>query len=77
MAYNRGKLKKNGVPRKKPKKRRVPKGKKGEFRGKNKVVVSVKQPTSDDEKASLLLEGVVVESAEDTEPLAAGHADGT
>ncbi len=35
MAYNRGKLKKNGVPRKKPKKRRVPKGKKGEFRGKN------------------------------------------
>jgi hypothetical protein len=35
MAYNRGKLKKNGVPRKKAKKRRVPKGRKGEFRGKN------------------------------------------
>jgi len=31
----RGKLKKNGVPRKKPSKRRIPKGKKGEYRGKS------------------------------------------
>jgi len=32
MAYKRGKLKKNGVPRKKPSKRKT---KKGEFRDRN------------------------------------------
>ena len=32
--YSRGKLKKNGVPRKKPKKRKVKKGEKA-FRGKD------------------------------------------
>ncbi len=49
----------------------------GEFSGKNTVLVSVKKPASDDQKPSLLLEGVVVETTEDAEPLTASHTDGT
>jgi ATP-dependent Clp protease ATP-binding subunit ClpC len=44
----------------------------GEFAGKNKVVVSVKEPEADDEKPSLLLEGVVVEKQETDEPEVVG-----
>ena len=51
----------------------------GEFTGKNKVVVSVKEAASEDLEPSLLLEGVVVESKETDEPEAvgAGHTDET
>ena len=48
-----------------------------EFAGKNKVVVTVKQPASDDEKPSLKLEGEVVETSDETEPVGAGHIDET
>ncbi len=47
----------------------------GEFSGKNLVIVTVKQPASDDEKPTLQLEGLVSES---TEPEAVGaHAEDT
>ena len=49
----------------------------GEFQGKNKVVVTVKPTESDDDTTSLSLEGVFVETAEDAEPVSAGHADET
>ncbi|MGB2987503.1 MAG: ATP-dependent Clp protease ATP-binding subunit [Phycisphaerae bacterium] len=51
----------------------------GEFTGKNKVVVSVKEPTPEGEKPSLLLEGMVTESTASNEPEAvgAGHTDET
>ena len=48
----------------------------GDFVGKNKVIVSVKPVTSDDEAPSLKLEGVVAEHAA-AEPVAAGHAEET
>jgi hypothetical protein len=50
----------------------------GEFSGKNKVVVTVKEPESEEEKPALHLEGVVVEvPSEEAESLAAGPANGT
>ncbi len=49
----------------------------GEFQGKNKVAVTVKPTESDDDTTSLSLEGVFVETAEDAEPVSAGHADET
>ena len=51
----------------------------GEFTGKNKVVVSVKEAVSEDEVPSLLLEGVLVESKEpdEAEAVGAGHPDET
>ncbi len=48
-----------------------------EFTGKNKIIVSVKPPTSDDEKPSLRLEGVTTDGTAEPEPVGAGHADGT
>jgi len=48
-----------------------------EFKGKNKVLVSVKPANSDDGSPSLFLEGVFVETATDAEPVSAGHADET
>jgi ATP-dependent Clp protease ATP-binding subunit ClpC len=48
----------------------------GEFHGKNKIVVSVVQPATPGESAALRLEGVSTES-EQPEPVAAGHAEGT
>ena len=47
----------------------------GEFEGKNKVDVTVKEP-EDDETPELLLTGVVVEPSE-PEPVSAGQADET
>jgi ATP-dependent Clp protease ATP-binding subunit ClpC len=50
----------------------------GDFAAKNKVVVSVRQPTPGGEKPSLLLAGVVVESKEAAEPEAlVAHTDET
>lgn len=49
---------------------------KGEFAGRNRVVVSVQQPTTDDGKATLKLEGVG--GGRLTEPVGAGaHGEGT
>jgi len=48
----------------------------GEFAGKNKIVVSVKPASDDRAKASLQLEGAMTESSAG-EPVAAGHAEGT
>ncbi len=51
----------------------------GEFSGKNKVMVSVKEAASEDEVPSLLVEGVLVESKEtdEAEAVGAGHPDET
>jgi len=51
----------------------------GEFSGKNKVVVSVKEAASEDEVPSLHLEGMLVESKEtdEAEAVGAGHPDET
>ena len=49
-----------------------------EFESKNKVIVTVNQPASDDEKVRLQLEGVTVETpGEQPEPLVAGHTEET
>ena len=48
----------------------------GEFTGKNKIVVSVKQPESEGEEAKLNLEGVIVETHE-PEPVGARITDET
>ena len=49
----------------------------GEFAGKNKVVASVKQPETEDDLAMLRLDGVLVETEEEPEPVGAGNADET
>jgi ATP-dependent Clp protease ATP-binding subunit ClpC len=50
----------------------------GEFAGKNKVIVSVKQPEAEGEKASLKLEGLTVAPDQPSEAEAVGaHADET
>ncbi len=48
----------------------------GQFASKNKVIVSVKPAASDDEEATLALEGLVV-AKEEPEPVAASHTDET
>ncbi|MCH8967395.1 MAG: ATP-dependent Clp protease ATP-binding subunit, partial [Planctomycetes bacterium] len=48
----------------------------GDFAGKNKIVVSAKEDSEGEEKTSLHIEAIVVESDE-PEPVAAGHADET
>ncbi len=48
----------------------------GEYAGKNKVLVSVKPAATEDDLPMLLLEGVVVEKAE-AEPVGAGHSEET
>jgi len=48
----------------------------GEFAGRNKIEVTVKQPASDDEEAGLLLTGVRAEVAK-AEPVGAGNTDET
>jgi ATP-dependent Clp protease ATP-binding subunit ClpC len=49
----------------------------GEFAGKNKVVATVKQPETEDDLAMLRLDGVLVETEEEPEPVGAGNADET
>ncbi len=49
----------------------------GEFIGKNKVMVSVKKPASEDEESALLLEGMVVETEGEPEVVTASHTDET
>ena len=51
----------------------------GDFAGKNKVVVTVKKPAADDEEASLQLEGIYVPSEDPADqPQAVGaHTDET
>jgi hypothetical protein len=48
----------------------------GEFAGKNKVEITVKQPTSDDEEPGLLLTGVAAEPQK-PQPVGAGNAEET
>jgi ATP-dependent Clp protease ATP-binding subunit ClpC len=49
----------------------------GEFVGKNKVLVSVRPPTAEGEQPALHIEGTAQEGSSEPEPVAAGHAEGT
>ena len=49
----------------------------GDFAGKNKVIVTVDKDESDGKEPSLSLEATVVESGDPPEPVTAGHGDET